>query len=176
MSEKSITLHHYTSALLLPSIAEHGLIRGCIPFRRKQYGQVVWFTTSLKPDGHGIDPEPDPQAENAAGKPNEESQKIKIGWVNKHEIRMTFTASRKDPNLHRWKTWAKNNGEKDLYELMRIAGGKRAPTWYFYRGKIASRLLTAFDLRTNQQIVGWPNYQQSPIIPLKNQLPPKNFP
>jgi hypothetical protein len=110
------------------------------------------------------------------GKSNENKEIIKVGWVNKQEIRLTFSASREDPNLHGWKTWAKENGEEGLYELMRITGGKRSSTWYFYRGPIASSLLTAFDLRTNQQIEGWPVYQPPPMVPLQNLLAPKHLP
>lgn len=143
-------LYHYTRFAYLPSILKDGLDTGQVCVSLAHHLNGVWLTDSSSPQGHGL---------------------RNGGDTSKLECRIEVGIDRSDPNLRRYKQWAREVGmDRKFMKVMCDAAGAGADdsTWYIYFGTIKPPFVSIMETVTGERITEVP----SDIPVIRGELAP----
>jgi hypothetical protein len=127
-----MTLHHFTTTLLLPSIFAEGLSLGDVPTSETEGENAVWLTVDHRA--------------------NAQAWALGSG-ANKQEIRLTLEIDPSDPLLVKWTDFAATRVDPRFYSLLDLAGKRRSGDWYLYCGTIPwNRVVAVKNMVSHQDI------------------------
>jgi hypothetical protein len=150
MEQKTITLYHFTSLILLCKILDDGgLSKGDVPITWDTGYRAVWFTTTSSITS--------------------QENMLKGSNVDKTEVRITVEFSLPTPKLYYWRDIASKIGvDRKVYRELDKSANYGAKTWWIYPGTVPIEKFKAVEYRASKE---------APYLPLdiKGELVEKNM-